>query len=270
MIARASCTDTYFRSQRPRRILCAWPYAPLTEDQMRLDNWLTPGVFVIALALAVAAAGALSRGQDHGPFTLRSLYGFERTTSLRAPQTAVVLVDFQNEFATGRLPLPDVRAAANRAVELAAWARRSGILVVFIQNVASRPASPVFAAESKGTAFLPELEPHPGDFVLQKSMVGGFSRTKLDAELRARGIDTLIIGGFMTHLAVFSTASDATVLGYRVIVAADATATRALPGVAGQGAVDSTTLQRAALDAMADRIAEVVLGRSIMALPVAR
>jgi hypothetical protein len=82
MIARSSCTNTYFRNRGPRRILCAWPYAPPTEDQMRLDNWLKPRVFVIALALAVAAAGALSRGQDHGPFTLRSLYGFERTTSL--------------------------------------------------------------------------------------------------------------------------------------------------------------------------------------------
>ena len=74
----------------------------------------------------------------------------------------------------------------------------------------------------------------------------------------------------MTHLAVLSTASDATVLGYRVVVAADATATRALPGAGGEDGVDPAALQRAALAAMADRVADVMPGRAIMALPINR
>jgi nicotinamidase-related amidase len=101
-------------------------------------------------------------------------------------------------------------------------------------------------------------------------MMGAFSRTHLDQDLRARGIDTLIIGGFMTHLAVLSTASDATVLDYHVLVAADATATRALPGAGGEKAVDSLLLQRATLAAMADRVADVLRVQELMALNVAR
>jgi nicotinamidase-related amidase len=95
------------------------------------------------------------------------------------------------------------------------------------------------------------------------------SRTA-DAELRARGIDTLIVGGLMTHLAVLITATDAAMLDYRVIVASDATATRALPGAGGEAGVDAQTAQRAALDIMADRVADVMRARAILALPVAR
>jgi nicotinamidase-related amidase len=100
------------------------------------------------------------------------------------------------------------------------------------------------------------------------SMMGAFSRTNLDQALRARGIDTLIVAGFMTHLAVLSTASDATVLDYHVLIAADATATRALPGAGGEKGVDSLLLQRAALAAMADRTAEVSRVRDIMSLKI--
>lgn len=70
----------------------------------------------------------------------------------------------------------------------------------------------------------------------------------------------------MTHLAVSSTASDATVLDYHVLVAADATATRALPGAGGLKGVASAPLQGAALATMADRVAEVVRLRDVLSL----
>jgi hypothetical protein len=58
------------------------------------------------------------------------------------------------------------------------------------------------------------------------------------------------------------------VLGHRVIVAADATATRSLPGAGGQRGVDAVTLQRAALASMADRAADVMPSRAVVRLPV--
>ena len=225
---------------------------------------------VIVLVVALVVLGVWSTPVAQAPSTLRALYGLSPPRALRAPQTAVLLVDFQDEFVHGGLPLPAARAAIGRAAALAAWARRSSILVVRVHNVSARPDSPLFRRGAATTAFVPELAPQPGDLVLEKSMVGAFSRTNLDAELRARGVDTLIVGGFMTHLAVLSTATDATVLDYRVVVAADATATRALPGAGGEDGVDPAALQRAALAAMADRVADVMPGRAIMALPMQR
>jgi nicotinamidase-related amidase len=76
----------------------------------------------------------------------------------------------------------------------------------------------------------------------------------------------------MTHLAVLTTASDAGILGYHFVVAADATATRALPGTAGQqhdgASVDAAELQRVALATMADRVADVMPGAAIRKIPV--
>ena len=237
---------------------------------MKIMSSAKLGAVTVGLALALVSLEARSGTSARQTTTLRTLYGLTRTSELRAAHTAVVLVDFQNEFVQGRLPLPEARAAIDRAAELVRWARRSEMLLVFVQNVAIRPASPLFVAGSESTAFVPELRPGDADLVLQKSILGAFSRTNLDRALRAREIDTLIVAGFMTHLAVLSTASDATLLDYHVLVAADATATRALPGAGGEEGVDSRLMQRAALAAMADRIAEVRRVSEIVTLKVSR
>ncbi len=210
---------------------------------------------------------------EPAPYTLRALYRLAPPSTLRPAQTALMLVDFQREFVDGGLPLPSSRAAIQSAAELAAWARRSGILVVLVQNVIDRPGSPLFRRGSAAADFVGELAPRAGDLVIEKTTGGAFSRTNLDEDLRARGIDTLILGGFMTHLAVLTTASDAGILGYHAVVAADATATRALPSTAGHahdgaGSVGAAELQQAALATMADRVADVMLGAAIRKIPV--
>ena len=212
-----------------------------------------------ALLVASATGGT--------PASLRQLYGLTPPQRLEAAHTALVLVDFQEEYFSGRLPLGDGPAAAAAAVRLVAWAHQEGILVVHVQNVVSGPGSPLFATGSPGTAIIAALAPHPQDVLITKSMAGAFSRTDLDARLRARGIDTLIVGGLMTHLAVTITAADATVLGYHTIVASDATATRALPEPAGM-VVPAATVQRAALAALADRVADVLGNDELLRLPV--
>jgi nicotinamidase-related amidase len=106
--------------------------------------------------------------------------------------------------------------------------------------------------------------------VITKAAAGAFSRTDLDEQLRRRKVDTLIIAGLMTHLAVAITVSDATVLGYRTLVASDATATRSLPATDGGGVVDEATLQRAALAALADRTADALTTEALVRLPVDR
>jgi nicotinamidase-related amidase len=228
---------------------------------------------VIGLAAMLLAVTTGAPPDQAGP-TLRRLYGLAPPPALQAHRTALLLVDFQEEFFSGRLRLPDGPRAVEHAARLAAWARGAGILVVHVRNVVDRPGSPVFAQGSPTTAIVAALTPQPPDLVLTKAMAGAFSRTDLDARLRARSIDTLIIGGLMTHLAVATTASDATVLGYRTIVAAEATATRPLgdvtqatgPGV--PAALGAQLVQRVALAAMADRVADVLTTEALMRIPV--
>jgi nicotinamidase-related amidase len=128
-----------------------------------------------------------------------------------------------------------------------------------------RRAAPQPAVRARITVhrLRPDLAPGHGETAATKSIAGAFSGTDLDATLRARGLDTLVVAGIMTHLAVDSTVPDAAVLGYKVLVASEGTAARDLPGAAGGQPVDHATLQPAAL---ADRFADVATTREITAL----
>lgn len=200
--------------------------------------------------------------------TLRELYSLPKTAGLVPGRTALILVDFQQEFFSGKLSLLDAPRAAQSAAQLLQWARVKGIAVVHVLQVAKSPTSVVFAPGSTGVKEVPELLPASGERVLTKSAGGGFTNTDLDEWLKARHIETVVLAGLMTHLAVQLTASDATLRGYHVVIAGDATATRTLPSPFGGAPVDHTTLQRATLAALADRFGEVMTVRQLMSLPL--
>jgi nicotinamidase-related amidase len=81
-----------------------------------------------------------------------------------------------------------------------------------------------FHNDSPTTAVHDRVAPEPGDIVVRKVRVGAFSTTDLDARLRERGIDTLILAGISTSGVVLSTVRDAGDRDYRVLVLSDATA----------------------------------------------
>jgi len=70
----------------------------------------------------------------------------------------------------------------------------------------------------------------------------------------------------MTHMCVSTAARDARPLGYQVIVAGDASATRSIDAWDG-GVVGHAELHRAALTEVADSFAEVLTTEKILALP---
>ena len=78
--------------------------------------------------------------------------------------------------------------------------------------------------DSPNTAVHARVAPEDGDIVVRKVRVGAFSTTDLDAQLRERGVDTLILAGISTTGVVLSTVRDASDRDYRVLVLADATA----------------------------------------------
>jgi len=78
--------------------------------------------------------------------------------------------------------------------------------------------------DSPNTAVHERVAPEPGDIIVRKVRVGAFSTTDLDAQLRERGVDTLILAGISTSGVVLSTVRDASDRDYRVLVLADATA----------------------------------------------
>ena len=98
----------------------------------------------------------------------------------------------------------------------------------------------------------PSLDVQPEDAVVEKHRFSGFTpgTSELDAHLKARGIDTLIISGTLTNCCCESTARDAMQLNYKVIMACDACA--ALTDEAHAGTLDSMALIFADLGSVAE------------------
>jgi nicotinamidase-related amidase len=73
-----------------------------------------------------------------------------------------------------------------------------------------------------------EFELSDSDIVVEKTAASAFfpDRSPLPAILQARGIDTVLITGTVTNVCCESSARDASTLGYRVVMVADANAAR--------------------------------------------
>lgn len=77
---------------------------------------------------------------------------------------------------------------------------------------------------SKDADFIEELEPLPGEVVLNKTTSNVFLSTNADFVLRNMGVDTLIMTGVVTNNCVESSTRGAGDLGYRVLLVGDACA----------------------------------------------
>lgn len=204
------------------------------------------------------------------PQTLRQIAGvppsLHADATLVAAKTAVVFIDYQNEYRNGPLALPDELAASNAARQLRAWADRAGIAVIHVLHRAPATA-PIFASDSEGAAPIEGLAPGEGEAVIHKHLPSAFTGTSLLDELHTRGVEMLIIAGYMTHNCVDSTAREAFHRGYRVGVVADASATRDLPGPGGQ-TIPAATVHAGVLAGLGDRIAEIVHVATLAAMKV--
>lgn len=199
--------------------------------------------------------------------TLRQWAGIAPPSAIVREKTALVLVDCQEVYFSGSLSLLEGAAAAAQGKALLGWARRNGIAVIHIRHEAAA-ASALFAPGSHDVDFHPDLSPEEGETVVLKRFPSSFHQTQLEELLRQRGVDTLVVAGFMTHMCVESTVRHGLHLGFKCIVAADACATRPLPTAGEGGAVPAELLHRAALAAMADRFADVFTVEGIAALPL--
>ena len=195
---------------------------------------------------------------------------------LTPSRTAVIAVHMQHDIisADGGFGGFFAAQAAERdvigqAAKLLDAARRSGAAVVYTR-VAWQPGYPdlvvnspllgmvaQFGALVEGSAkaeIVPQLTPQDGDVFLTHQRVGGFSASQLDVILRSRGVDTLLFAGVATNASVESTARQASDLGYRTIIVADA-CSAADPGahdaaIASLGLLGEITTTAEAVDAL--------------------
>ncbi len=190
------------------------------------------------------------------PHTLREMAHLP-TTSGALASSALVMVDAQNTYRSGIMELAGIEAALDACARLLARARKLRVPIFHIQHD-SGPGSPFDITASIG-AIADKVAPTNDEPIIVKRYPNSFVGTDLQAHLKASARQTIVVAGFMTHMCVNSTVRGAFNLGYAVTVAADSTATRALPSVGG-GTINADVVQSVALAALADVFAVVVPG----------
>jgi nicotinamidase-related amidase len=86
------------------------------------------------------------------------------------------------------------------------------------------PLGRLLVRGERGHDFVDELQPLPGEVVLDKPGYGAFHQTDLAQILAARGIDTLLLCGVTTEVCVHSTLREAVDRGFHCLTVADACA----------------------------------------------
>jgi len=167
-----------------------------------------------------------------------------------AETTAVILVDPYNDFVSeGGKIYQNIKQTADSVnlvenlVKLVEGARSKGIPVFYAMHLEWEPGIredwqfqhitqerqgqfQVFAKGTWGAEIHPALVPQEGDIVVeQHPFSSGFAGTDLDAQLRARGYDHVVIAGLATNTCVEATGRYATELKYHTTFIKDGVAT---------------------------------------------
>lgn len=163
-------------------------------------------------------------------------------------KTAVVMIEFQNDFTTEGGTLHDavkgVMESTNmliNAKETVAKARDKGATIIhapisFDEGYPELGDHPYgilkgvvdtnsFRKGTWGADFIDEMKPHKGDLVVEgKRGLCAFNSTNLDFILRGRGIENVALGGFLTNCCVESSMRTAYEKGFNVFTLTDCVA----------------------------------------------
>ncbi|HEY0263501.1 MAG TPA: hydrolase [Granulicella sp.] len=146
-------------------------------------------------------------------------------------KTALVLIDLQNAI-VGMNPAPHSAAqVVENSRKLAEAFRAKGAPVVYVRvdlndfmklpadqpmNLGPGPIPAVASEIAESAGF------QPGDILVTKRHWGAFAGTDLEQQLRARGVDTIVLTGISSNIGVESTARQGTGLGFAFVLVEDA------------------------------------------------
>jgi ureidoacrylate peracid hydrolase len=185
----------------------------------------------IMISEEIIAGAVAQRGKLH------------RFDELVGPRTALVVIDMQNVFMLPGMPVevPTAREIVPNINRLADAVRTAGGTVAWVRMTLSGQSetwSVFFLGDprpdcleqmtlgSHGHALYAELHVRPTDLVLDKTRFSAFlpGASAIDARLRQRGIDTVVIVGTLSNVCCESSARDAMMLNYKLVFVSDANA----------------------------------------------
>lgn len=159
------------------------------------------------------------------------------------PKRALIVIDVQNEYFSGKLRIeyPDVEQSLANICAAMDAAQAAGIPVVVVQHVLPETA-PVFARGSAGADLHPQVATRQCAHLVEKTMASALAGTDLGPWLSQHGVDTLTVVGYMTHNCVDATVRQAAHEGWKLEVLHDAAGS--LPYANAQGSASAEEIHR--------------------------
>ena len=176
---------------------------------------------------------------------------------INKPRRALIVIDVQNEYVTGNLPIeyPDIHRSLSNIGQAMDAADQAGIPIIVVQQFA--PAeSPIFAQGSDGWELHDVVSSRTWSHYVRKQLPSAFAGTDLAEWLRAHQIDTLTVTGYMTHNCVNTTIKHAFHADLAVEFLSDATGS--LPYINKAGSASAEEIHRAFMVVMQSRFAAVM------------
>ncbi len=162
----------------------------------------------------------------------------ERASLGMGERPALLVVDMINGFTDADCPLgcdcPEVVAANARLVDAFHAAKLPVVFTTVVYHDAGQArvfraridALNVLTPDSDWVRVDDRLDVREGDILLEKQWASAFHKTDLDAQLRALGVDSLVVTGLTTSGCVRATAVDGLQYDYRVVVPREAVGDR--------------------------------------------
>ena len=155
---------------------------------------------------------------------------FKERVELPAANSAVIIVDMQNDFIKegGSLVVPAAEETIPKIQQLLKKARESDVRIIYTQDT-QIPDDPEFEIwkehcliDTWGWKIIEELAPQPGDLVCPKNRYDGFYGTWLEHFLtRLWKLENVFIAGTISNICVLHTAASAGLRWLHVVAAAD-------------------------------------------------
>ncbi len=138
-------------------------------------------------------------------------------------KTALLVIDVQmalahDDAAGAARSCPE---ASSNIEKLLAQFRKNGDKIVHVHHHGTEPDDP-FHPEAPGAVAQPFATPREGEQVIIKHVSSAFCGTPLEADLRAAGIERVIVCGATANHCAESAARSASSLGFEMVYASDA------------------------------------------------
>ncbi|WP_052505957.1 cysteine hydrolase family protein [Novosphingobium sp. P6W] len=185
------------------------------DRRQTLTGFVSAATLISTISVAIGAEMVSGKGAS---------------AALDLKKAALLLLHYQTDIVS-LFPNETMSPIVERMRKITNLLRQRGVAIYFVKIGFSSDYREISNNNKNGQmtkrfkrftsdAILPSLH-EEGDTVLTGHRVSGFKGTALDEQLRANGIETLIMAGLVTSGVVLSTLSEASDLDYRILLIED-------------------------------------------------